>query len=133
MSLKVSVLGPGSMRLGRNHRTFVTLHDGRITTANQLTSIYPTIQSVLENANDALWEGIEPIGVTWYPPAVVYPNLFQTVLDSIRLHGHGGTLLVIPDSEWTSPAWRRLVRVKYSSNDTSIWPALLKLAKVHDD
>lgn len=133
MQLVVTVRGPGSIHVGRNREVLVALEGGKFTDAYSRPNVFQAVIESLEPGNQALWEDINWPGGAWSPYAETYPGLFHDALSTIRQAGHGGTILLVRESEATSRPWSRILHIKYECNDSSIWPELRKAVLKYDE
>jgi hypothetical protein len=130
--LVVSVPGPGTLhvkRASRNFLTVLTLHGGAVRewSAKAVTPL--SVARLFPDAVRAVMLSHGQSGGTAFDWERTYSDWLFGLLERIVLHGHGGTLLVVPDIAADDRGWRDLLRIKYECNDESMWPKLLEVGE----
>lgn len=120
--LKISAISPGTLEVGRDEKVFLTLRGGQLIPENFKSGIFGPVSEFISAVNTELWADLSYEG-GWSPQVVVYPGHFMSIFSRIAHSGHGGTVLLVPDTlarESLVPH----VRSKYQCDDNQIWPIL---------
>lgn len=122
----ISAYAPGSIEVRRNSRAIIALRLGTITTA-PTTITDEFVADIFADAFHALWEGVDwPLGNA--VPIHAWCSLpFVDLLQKVAQHGHGGSIFVLPERLVDAPTWRKHVRIKYTTDDAGVWPALREI------
>ena len=133
--LMVSSSAPGHLHVSRGGYTIATLRDGSIVTGNASdVFIEGPIGEFFNDARDECYRQASLELETENPdagenrwPQQTYLHAVQRVLLGIEAQQHGGSLLLIPNSQRDDTAtWGPAVSVKYSIDDSRIWKFLIK-------
>ena len=132
MQLTISIVGPGSVEVGRNNIVHVALRGGRVGRDSRGRA-FGVLSEFLQSANALIWTGVTFPGGSWSPERVVYPRYAMDIARTIARAGHGGAVLFVPDTDAENflahPDW---VRIKYSCNDNALWEKLTEVIRGYD-
>lgn len=133
MQLVIYARGPGMLHVGRNGHAFVALEGGRFSDAYSKPGVFQAVIDSLADANAALWKDIQSSGRSWSPQDTVFPGHLYDAIEEIRIGGHGGTVLMVPDEDRASRSLANIMHIKYQCGDHSIWPMLEVEVRQYDD
>ena len=131
-TLSIDVVGPGMLEIRGTWGT-VALHGGRVhdywsenVSAALMLELFPA-------AFDAFFSTIKEDRVNEVHYRQYFGNQYLTLLQAVASHGHGGTVLVVPEREGHEQAdWRRFVRVKYPCDEATLWSEVLGAVREGD-
>lgn len=132
MHLTVTIAGPGVLELGRNGVPLIALRGGQIDGGSS-GGAFTAIAEYLAEATTALFQGVTIARGSWSPRQVVYPLYLLQVAGNIARAGHGGAILVVPDEDAALFLEHNWVRIKYPTDDASLWPKLTAAIRRFDE